>query len=343
MRAVVLQAPGRIEMVDLPEPELVEGSVIVEVDRCGIGGSDIEAFSDGFLPAPAWFGHEWVGRAVAVGAGLPDHFVGETVVGAVPPPCGECRPCRAGHGGNCKLVLEMIVGVDALASNHGAFAERIRVDARRIQRLPEGIDISDAALSEPAAVAMHAIGRSGVRIGDLVVVIGAGTIGLLVAELARLSGAVRVAVVEPEATRRELVCDLGADAAFAPGEEIDGWLARTGHGLGADVVFDCSGSDGALASAICQVRRGGTVVAVGVTGRALNTVTAKLIEREVTIRASLGYSVSDVRRALTLMAEDRLQVGRIYHPETIGLGEVATAIEGLAQLGRGDAKTLVAP
>lgn len=237
----------------------------------------------------------------------------------------------------------MIVGADPLASPHGAFAERIRVDARRVQRVPEGIDISDAALTEPAAVAMHAIERSGVGIGDLVVVVGAGTIGLLVAELARLAGAARVAAIDPKQTRRELVCDLGADAAFSPGPEIDGWLERTGHGLGADVVFDCSGSEDALASAITQCRRGGTVVAVGVSTHTRNSITGRLIEREVTIRASLGYSVGDVRRVLTLMAEDQLRVERIYHPDFIGLGQVPEVIESLAQYGRGDLKTLVAP
>lgn len=343
MRGVVLQGPANVNLVELAEPELVDGSVIVEVERCGIGGSDVEAFADGWLPAPAWFGHEWVGRIVEVGAGLPDRFVGECVIGAVPPPCGICRPCRAGYGDHCKLVLEMIVGIDPVASQHGAFAQRIRVDARRVQRLPEGIDVNDAALTEPAAVAMHAIARSGVGIGDLVVVVGAGTIGLLVAELARLAGAAKVAAVDPKQSRRELVCDLGADAAFSPGPEIDGWLERTGHGLGADVVFDCSGSEDALTAAITQCRRGGTLVAVGVSTRTRNSLTGRLIEREVTIKASLGYSVGDVRRVLGLMAHDQLRVERIYERDAIGLGQVPSAIEALAHDGPGDLKTLVAP
>ncbi len=343
MRAVLLQGKMDAQLVEVPEPELVAGSVIVEIDRSGIGGSDVEAFVSGELPAPAWFGHEWVGRIVEVGAGLPDRFVGEPVIGAVPAPCGECRPCQAGLGSHCVVVLEMIVGADPLASTHGAFAERIRVDARRIQRLPEGIDINDAALSEPAAVAIHAIERSGVGIGDLVVVIGAGTIGLLVVELARIAGAARVAAIDPEAARRELVCDLGADAAFAPGGEIDGWLERTGHGLGADIVFDCSGSEGALAAAITQVRRGGSVIAVGVPSRTRDSLTSKLVEREVTIRASLGYSIADVRRVLTLMAEDRLHVSRIYQDDLIGLSEVPGVIHHMAQHGRAAGKLLVAP
>lgn len=343
MRAVILRAAGDIELQEVPEPEAVAGSVVVAIERCGIGGSDLDAYNNGFLPAGAWFGHEWVGRIVEVGEGLPDRFVGEAVIGAVPPPCGTCRPCMAGHGSHCRLVLETIVGADRLASSHGAFAERIRVDGRRVQRLPESIDISDAALTEPAAVAMHAIARSGVGVGDIVVVIGAGTIGLLVAELCRLAGAARVAAIDPEPARRELVCDLGADAAFAPGEEIDGWLSRTGHGLGADVVFDCSGGENAITSAIQQVRRGGTVTAVGVSSQTRNSITARLIEREVTIRASLGYGVSDVKRVLALMAEDRLRVGHIYHPEPIGLAEVGPTIARLSANNRGDRKTLVRP
>lgn len=343
MRALVLNGPKNIELVDVAEPEAVPESVVVQIDRCGIGGSDIEAYADGRLPAGAWFGHEWVGHIVEVGEGLRDRFVGEIVLGAVPPPCGSCRPCRAGYGTHCRVVIEMIVGADPLASSHGAFAERIRVDARRVQRLPEGIDVNDAALAEPAAVAMHAIRRSTVGIGDIVVVVGAGTIGLLVAELARLAGAARVAAIDPESVRRELVCDLGADAAFAPGQELDGWLTRTGHGLGADVVFDCSGGEGELASAITQVRRGGEVVAVGVSSRTSNTITSKLIEREVTIRASLGYTVSDVRRVLSLMAEDALHVANIYDPIALGLNQVADTIESMSASGAAGSKRLVAP
>ncbi len=343
MRVVRLQGVEFVELVTAAEPELVAGSVIVEIDRCGIGGSDVEAYQSGVVPAPAWFGHEWVGRVVAVGADARDRFEGERVVGAAPPACGHCAPCWAGHGAHCQTVLQMIVGTDSLAGNHGAFAERIRVDARRVHRVPEGIDDNDAALAEPASVAAHALARGGVGIGDMVAVIGAGTIGLLVAEFARLAGAARVAALDTASARRELACDLGADAAFGASPEFSEWLGRTGHRLGADVVFDCAGTEDSLAQAIELSRQGGTVVTVGVANVASGIVPASLIEREVTVRASLGYTVGDVGRALVLMAEDRLRVAPLLDPNPVGLEAVPGVLADLAGTKAGRSKVLVRP
>lgn len=339
----MLRGRQTVEVVDVPEPVCRPGSVVVEIDRCAIGGSDLEAWSTGELPAPAWFGHAWSGRVVEVGVGVEGRFEGERVVGAAPPPCGRCKHCRAGFGENCDLVLEMIVGTDPLASGHGAFAERVRVDARRLHRLPEGVDLQDAALAEPASVAAHAVGRSGIRLGDLVVVIGAGTIGLVVAELARIAGASRVVAVDPADQRRELACDLGSDAAFATGEDVPRWLEQHGHGLGADIVFDCVGADGALGAATRLARRGGTVVLVGVSGQIAEAVPADLVRRELTVRASLGYTTAEVQRVLELLAEDRLRVSSLVADDEIGLEQIGDTLRELSAGGRSGKSVLVRP
>lgn len=330
MKAGVIRGKGIVHIDDVPEPVLRDGSVIVAIDRCAIGGSDVLAVHTGELPAPAWFGHSWSGRIVEVGNGVDGHFEGERVVGAAPPPCGHCAHCRAGHPENCDLVLEMIVGTDALASNHGAFAERIRVDHRRVRRAPDGIDDNEAALAEPAAVAAHALARSGMVLGDLVVVVGAGTIGLLVAELARLAGASRVVAIDPSPSRRELACDLGSDAAFAGTDDVADWLERRGHGLGADVVFDCVGGDRTIADAVELARHGATVVAVGVNSSASPALPADLVKHEITIRASLGYTTADVHRVLELLAEDRLRVGSLIDPDIRSLDRLASGIQAAA-------------
>lgn len=319
------------------------GSLIVEIDRCGIGGSDLDAFRSGEVPAPAWFGHEWAGRVVAVGDGVTDHFEGEPVVGSAPPACGSCRTCTAGLADHCRRVLDMIVGTDDLADGVGGFAQRIRVDHRRVHRLPEGIDMDDAALAEPASRAVHALNRAQIQIGDIVAVVGAGSVGLLVAELARLAGAARVLVLDPDPDRQELACVLGADAAFGPGDATADWLARAGHGLGADVVFDCAKSSDSLARAVDMARQGGHVVAVGVAGGVRAAMPSALIDREVTLTASLAYTVADVRRALVLMAEDRLRVDAIVDGPPLTLDEAATRFPELADRESGRPKVLVAP
>lgn len=342
MRAAILTEAGQVEIQNVPEPEVLAGSLIVEITYCGVGGSDFEAFASGLLPAPAWFGHEWVGRVVEVGEGLVGHFPGERVVGAVSPPCGTCGHCVAGMGQWCKTSLEMILGADAMASSHGAFAERIRVDARRVVAVPEGVDDRDAALAEPASVAAHAIVRSDLSLGDIVVVVGAGTIGGLVIKLAKLNGASRVLVIETNADRRELACDLGASAAFPPGREAADWLAKHGHGLGADVGFSCSGHADALASAVQACRLGGTVVAVGVSGESGALASLPMIAREITLRASRGYGVADVQRTLDLISDDRLRVDAMVQPGHLSLAGLASHLASRsADLGM--PKYLVAP
>ena len=342
MRAAFLVGPRAVEIRDVDEPELLPGSCIVAIERCGIGGPDLVAWSTGELPAQAWFGHEWAGRVEAVGQGCVDRFVGERVVGAAPPPCGQCRPCVAGIGSVCELVVSMIVGTDELAGSHGAFAERIRVDARRIHRLPEGVDFADGALAEPGAVAAHAVRRAQPSLGDLVVVVGSGTVGLLVAELARLAGASRVATLELDPERRELACSLGADAAFASPADLARWLADQGHGLGADVVFDCAGGQEAAASSLAAVRTGGQVVLVGVTPESASVSVPELVQRELSLTSSLGYTIADVHRALDLMADDRFRVSSLYE-QTVGFGRLAETMAELANKRSGKPKVLFAP
>lgn len=333
MRAVALTGPERVEILEVPEPDVLPGTVLVEIDRCGIGGTDLQAYRTGELPAPAWFGHEWSGRIVEIGADpddrIADRFVGERVVGAVPPPCGRCRFCRAGLGDHCEEALALIVGTHPTASDTGGFAERVRVDARRVHRIPDGVDDSNAALAEPAAVAAHAVALAGQRLGDVVVVVGAGTVGLLVAELARLAGAARVLAVDVEPVRRELACSLGADAAFGPGPEMGRWLSANGHGLGADVVYECAGPPLAVEQSLLAARHGGTVVLVGTAVPPAVIDPADLVARHLTLRASRGYTVGDVHRALDLMADDRFRVAAI-HDRLVGFDQLGGALAELS-------------
>ncbi|MGF1597602.1 MAG: zinc-binding dehydrogenase [Acidimicrobiales bacterium] len=342
MRVARLAGRRRLEIADVDPPPLVPGSVLVAIDRCGIGGTDVEAWLVGHVPAPAWFGHEWVGRIVAIGPGIEGRFEGERVVGATAPPCGACPPCRAGHGGACTTAVAMIVGSDPLASPHGAFADMVRVDARRVHRAPEGIDDDEAALAEPVAVAVHAVARSGQLLGDVVAVVGAGTIGVLVAQVARAAGASRVVAIDPAPARQELVCSFGADAAFGPGPDVGRWLADHDDGLGADVVYECAGRPDAVTAAVGAARRGGTVVLVGGATTAGAISPADLVAAELTIRASLGYTIADVHRALALLADERIRVAGLCD-RIVGFGGLRLALDELASDPVAPRKVLFAP
>jgi (R,R)-butanediol dehydrogenase/meso-butanediol dehydrogenase/diacetyl reductase len=232
-------------------------------------------------------------------------------------------------------VLSLILGTHATASDHGAFAERIRVDARRVVRVPEAVEASNAALVEPAAAAAHAVAGSGQRLGDTVVVIGAGTVGLLVAELARMAGAARLVAVDVVPERRELAASLGADAVFSDGADVHRWLRDHGHGLGADVVYECAGHPETLGQAVDLARLGGTVVLLGTSQRQAEITPLDLVSKHLRLIASLGYTIGDVHRALDLMAEDRFRMSAI-HARLVGFDDL---VETFAQL----AEDLTAP
>lgn len=342
---LVAQVTGvhQVELVDRPDPSPLPGTAVVEISRCGVSGADLDAWRTGRTRPPAIFGHEWVGQVVEVGAGVTGRFEGERVVHGALPPCGRCRPCVTGHGRYCTEALDAALGLDPLAPEHGGFARRIRVDARRLVRLPEGLDDDDATLAPPASVAGRGVASSGQRVGDLVAVVGSGTIGLLTVEMARLAGARRVVVVEPDPERRELACSVGADAAFGAAADAGAFLAELSSGLGADVVYECAGGGEALARAVDLVRRGGHIVVSGFALEPIGLEPLPWLLKELTVSTHVGFGVDEMSRTLDLLAEDRLRVGRLHRHRTVTLGELPELFVELAA-GRGPAvKTLVAP
>lgn len=170
------------------------------------------------------------------------------------------------------------------APEHGGFAQRLFVDQTRVLPALDALTDVEAALVEPAAVALHGIRRAGVVTGDVVVVQGAGPIGVLAAQCARVAGA--AAVVEPQEGRRSLAVTLGADVAVAPGEAAALLVDELTEGRGADVVVECAGRSELLATALGLTRRGGTVLLLGYTAQAATVRPATLLSRELVVRGA---------------------------------------------------------
>lgn len=332
-----------LELQERPEPVPVPGTVVVELAHCGVSGADLDAWRTGRTHPPAVFGHEWVGRVVAVGGGVADRFEGERVVLGALPPCGHCALCRGGDAARCLTALDAALGLDPLAPDHGGFAPRIRVDARRLARVPEGVDDHDAALAAPASAAASAVGAAGQRLGDLVAVVGAGTIGLLTAEFARVAGARKVVAVEPDPERRELACTLGADAAFAPGRDARRYLQELSSGLGADLVYECAGGPDALNHSVGLVRRGGRIAVLSVGQEPIHLEPVPWLLKELVVSSHVGFGPEVLQRTLALLAEDRLRVAPLHRGRSIGLSALPGTVAELAE-GRGPAvKALVDP
>jgi len=339
--AVLITGKETVEVREFGETPTPPGCVRIDIIVCGICGTDIASYRSGRLHSPAVCGHEWVGVVRDAGPGVAEIAVDDRVVVAVPPPCGGCGACRAGHGDHCREVSMVARGRDALAPQHGGFARSITVAATRVLRAHPGLSDEEAAQVEPAAVAFHALRRSHFCPGDTVVVQGAGPIGLLVAQFARAAGAGHTIVVEPSAARRELATALGTDTAVAPADAQE-LVADLTLGVGADVVMECAGVPSLLQAAVDFARAGGVVGLVSFMSRPATVEPARWLAKEITVVASNAYTHSDFRRVMGLIADGRVRVAPL-HTRTVRLDDLGTTLRDLADVTTDDVKVLVDP
>lgn len=342
MRAGLVTGRERIEWREFPEPAPEPGKAVVEISLCGICGTDLHAFQAGGPYNPAICGHEWAGTVTAVGEGVRNVREGDRVGIGVAPACGSCRECLAGDAAHCSSVLMGMLGLGALAPPHGGFAPAIAVDAARLYPLRAEIGDVEAALLEPATVAIHALRRTPLRLGDAVVVLGAGPIGLLVQQCALTAGAGRLVVVEPDPERAALARRLGATLVVDPRDEDCEPRIRAHVGaLGADVVFECAGVPATLEKSVSLAKRGGVVALVGMATIPAEVVPAAWLAREIRLVASLGYLHEEFDVAMQLVADGRLRLAPL-HSATVGLDELEAGFRRLAS-GSGEVKILVDP
>ena len=160
--------------------------------------------------------------------------------------------------------MALAYGIHPLTPPHGGYAPRITVPADSLVPVPDALGIDDAAMVEPATVALHAVRRRQPVLGDRVLVLGAGPIGLFALQLAHIAGAGEVFVLEPSATRRALALELGATLALEPGPEASQLIRERTRGLGVDLVYECSGSQAGMDEGFELVRPGGAFMLIGV-------------------------------------------------------------------------------
>jgi (R,R)-butanediol dehydrogenase / meso-butanediol dehydrogenase / diacetyl reductase len=336
MRAGLVTGHRRFELVEMPEPVASEGLAVVEIARCGICGTDLHGFLGHDPYNPAICGHEFSGRVSAVGAGVRNVSEGDLVVGAIAPPCGRCSECLAGRTTLCITAFLGMVGRDARAPKHGGFAPRLAIAADRLVPVREPLSDSDAAVVEPATVALHAVYRTPPGLSDVVVIQGCGPIGLLVLQMAKVAGLGRLVVVEPNAGRRALALQLGADAAVSPAEANDEVRG------GADLVFECAGIPPTVQQAVDLVRRGGRVNLVGYASGKATIDPGMWLRKEVVVTASLGYLHHEFADVISLISSKRVDVTSLCD-KTVSLAQLPEAIEELADDPASAIKVLVDP
>ena len=341
MHAAIITGQQTVELKEFPTPTPAAQCAVVDITFCGICGTDIHAFQSGRPYNPAICGHEWVGTISSAGAELKRLGEGDRVIIAVPPPCGDCAACRAGQGDTCLTTFSIATGQDAHAPAHGGFAPRIAVHGNRLIKADPGLTDEQAAQVEPATVAFHAVRKSGLRLGDVAVVQGAGPIGLFTLQWVKAGGAAELIVVEPNPMRREMAQTLGATHTTTP--EAAGELVKElTQGLGSDIVYECVGRPQTIQSAVDLARRGGSMCLIGLADSDATIVPLTWLVKEINMTAALAYMHEEFEMAMGMIADGRVLTGPI-HTTTCKLEGLA---EALADLGSGTSeqnKVLVNP
>ncbi len=302
MRRVVVSA-DRIEVVEADKPVPGPGEVLVRSHYAGICGSDTHAAHGRhpFIPIPYHPGHEVVGVVEALGAGLdPDateRFAPGTRVTVEPDlPCWNCKQCRAGRQNLCENL-----GFFGCGAEQGGMADWFTIPANRLHALPDDLDDTTAALIEPMSTPVHAVRLAGDLTGKAVVILGAGSIGLLLLAVVRAHRAGRVVVTDVLTAKRERALRMGADAVVDAGADDAVEQARAALGESADVVFDCVAIAPTIRQAIGMADKGGTVVVVGVPTGDVSVPLAIVQDHQIRIQGTATYLPEDYAESIELL------------------------------------------
>lgn len=336
-RIASIVSKGRIAFAEREVGELMPGQALVRIRASAICGSDLHLFKDRHpaVRLPVTVGHEFSGDVVAVGPGVDSVRPGDRVTVEPVIACGKCPACRRGQYGYCEAISF------TYRQGDGAMAEYFVGDAQRMFRLPEDLGYEAAALTEPMAVALHAVKRAGVGLDDRVAVIGAGAIGIFIAAISRHLGARDVVISDVSRFRLARALEMGATRAVLAGaEDVDRVALEMSGGRGFDLSFECVGREATLVQAIRSVKQNGLVTNVGIFEEPeVRLDISVLVRKELRLQGSQGYCW-DFEQAITLvkaLGADRL----ITHE--FGLDEIEKAFEAALDPAQNALKVIVKP
>jgi len=342
MKAAALKGSRTMEIVDLPDADPGPGMVKLRIAYCGICGSDMHEYESEHPPRALGFmqpvmGHEFSGAIIGVGDGVTSCQVGQIAVGNPGAGCGSCRYCHAGRENLCRSGSTGGVGYTIA----GAYAQFVTMPERGVVVLPEGADLRQAALTEPFAVARHALIQGGYRPDELLVVVGAGPIGLLTVIAAAQMGGQRIVVSEPLAGRRDVAEQVGATHVVEPAQLVS-TVSKLSGGDGADMSVDCSGLPAGIASCVDATARGGRIVLAGVGEQPYSLDILRTIISEYTYIGVLGYTRVEFAEAAQMIARGEVNLSPVIS-EVVSIDGTPDAFARLSKGRDGLCKILVSP
>jgi L-iditol 2-dehydrogenase len=309
MKALLLSEYKRLEIAELPRPQPAADELLIRIQACGICGSDVHGYdgSTGRRLPPIVMGHEAAGIVEEVGDAVTEFRAGDRVTFDSTVYCGKCFFCLRGEINLCDH--REVIGVSTpLFRRMGAFAEYVAVPARIAYHLPDSMPFAHAALIEAVSVAVHAVSLTPIKLNDTAVVVGAGMIGLLTLQAARLAGAGEVFVLDVDESRLEMARNLGATRTFnsRDADVIAQIQAQTG-GRGADVALECVGISATVKLALESVRKGGAVTLVGNVAPTVELGLQSAVTRQIRLQGSCASS-GEYPACIALMARGAIRV-----------------------------------
>ena len=301
----IMSAPGNIEFHEIPAPTPQKNQVLVKIMKIGVCGSDIHVYhgKHPFTKYPVTQGHEVSGRIEALGENVTGFHVGQKVTIEPQVYCGKCYPCTHGKYNLCEELK--VMGFQTT----GAASEYFTVDTSKVTALPSDMSYSEGAMIEPLAVTVHAVRRAGDVSGQKIAVLGAGPIGILLAQCAKAMGAEKVLITDISTPRLEIAKACGVDFAVNTQEQPFAEALEQCFGPDkADVIYDCAGNDTTMGQAIQCARKGSTIILVAVYAGMAKVDLAVLNDHELDLNTSMMYRHEDYEEAIQLVSEGKIRL-----------------------------------
>jgi len=330
MKAWVLEGIGDLRLANVPKPEPARGEVLLKVEACGVCGSDIpRIYEKGTYRFPTIPGHEFAGTVEAVGEGADPSLIGRQAAVFPLLPCRSCPSCEIGAYATC-------AAYDYKGSrSDGAFAEYVCVPAWNLILAPDGLSAEELAMAEPAAVAVHALRRGGLDIGDAVLISGAGPIGLMLAQWANAWGASRVLLADVDDRKLAFANENGFAHTVNPTQtDLHAWIAERTEGKGVDLAVEGAGHPSSWENCLRAARPGGRVVLMGNPSGPMGLSQNgywEMLRKQLTVVGTwnsdyAAFPKNEWKLALQAMADGKIGVKPlITHP--VSLGQLGGAIE----------------
>ena len=305
MKCVAISGVKSLVLKNMDVPVSKNGSVVIEVKSAGICGSDIHNWDMG-APVGLVMGHEFAGTVVDPGSRT-DLVKGDRVTGLPISPCGKCEACRSGNVQYCSETWSEAVGL--ALTNPGGFAEYTSCRPDMVRKIPGNVSFDAACMVEPSAVSLHAVNLADIKIGDDVLIVGGGIIGLMAAEFAKMAGAGYVAILETNKKRGKKAVSYGKVDEYydaLKGDTIPKLLTKTNGGF--DTVIECCGNAPAVTEALMAVKPGGTVVLVGVSAVPINIPLVMGVMKEVNLKGAIAYTEDEFDNCIKMIANKKINV-----------------------------------